>query len=457
MILLLSTAFGGGFFYSDSGIVATGRGGAWIAGADTQFAQYYNPAGLIRVERPTFNIGLSGVQQNTEFDRVNADGATLPTAKNNASPFLVPQLGFASPIIPGKLHFAFGMTSPYAPSADYDPIGEQRYSVIDTEIYQFTWGPSFAYQPHPMITFGLGLQAKVLILEQSLNVTANGNDDIRFDINTRARAVDTFTPNVNFGLLFEPHEALSIGLAAQPPTSFSAKGAATLDFTPGTLGGQLEGDVDVFKDGDCAASDLDPICGNEDGIGLAIKLPWVLRGGIAVRPVPELEIELAVVWQNWGTLDTILLTDVDPVLPDTVVGSTEFDPDFALPAGLRNTTSIRLGGEYRVSDLLEVRTGGFYETGGVSDENLNVSLVDPAKTQWGAGVSLYPLDGRLRFDASVAALFFPTKTVTTSQVRQVYADALGIGGESAVVGNGTYRSNGWIAALQANLILGKLD
>src|SRR5690606_28273448 len=75
LLLASSPASAGGYYYSDSGIVATGRGGAWVAGANTQFAQWYNPAGLIRVERPTVNAGWSGVQQNVRFTRMRADPA----------------------------------------------------------------------------------------------------------------------------------------------------------------------------------------------------------------------------------------------------------------------------------------------------------------------------------------------------------------------------------------------
>ena len=69
LALLPASALASGYYYSDSGIVATGRGGAWIAGADTQFAQFHNPAGLIRIDKPTINLGWSGVQQATKWDQ----------------------------------------------------------------------------------------------------------------------------------------------------------------------------------------------------------------------------------------------------------------------------------------------------------------------------------------------------------------------------------------------------
>ena len=77
-----SPAQASGYYYSESGIVATGRGGAWIAGADTQFAQNINPAGLIRLEHPTINIGWSGVQQNIRWQQAKAQGGFYPEQRN---------------------------------------------------------------------------------------------------------------------------------------------------------------------------------------------------------------------------------------------------------------------------------------------------------------------------------------------------------------------------------------
>ena len=207
-------AHAGGYFYSDSGIVATGRGGAWVAGADNQFAQYYNPAGLIRVEYPELNIGMSFVQQKIGFTRtqVGADGQleTLPVANNQASPFNVPQIGFATPIN-DQLAFAFGFWSPFAPSSEYDPAGPQRYTIIDTLIWQFGVGPSLAWRPVPQFTVGMTLAWQMLRLEEQIKVTITGKDEPGGDVLVDAQVLDLFTPGFTLGFLVDPHPMVSIG------------------------------------------------------------------------------------------------------------------------------------------------------------------------------------------------------------------------------------------------------
>jgi long-subunit fatty acid transport protein len=261
---------------------------------------------------------------------------------------------------------------------------------------------------------------------------------------------DGFTPNLNGGLLIEPVEQVSIGLAIQPPTTFRARGQAVLDFT----GSGLEAAVDrsVYQDGGCTIGPADPACANEDGIELEIGLPLVLRAGIAVRPRPNVEIEAAVVWQNWKVLEDIILRDVDP--PITAFGApADLPPEFPLPAGLRNTASWRLGAEWRVDDMIALRAGGFYENGALSNERLSVSLVDPWKVQVGGGWSLWPVDGRIRIDGAVAGIFFPALDLRESKVEQIFVDVLDTGNTPATVGNGDLRSSGWIVGLQASWIL----
>lgn len=436
VLFLVGAAHAGGYFYSDSGIVATGRGGAWIAGADTQFAQYYNPAGLIRIDSPTINIGWSGVQQNVRFTRFGVDGEPLPEVRNEATPFDVPEIGFATPL-GSRVALAVGFYSPFAPSSLYDEEGPQRYSIKDTTIYQFSIGPSVAVRLHPMFTLGAGLQWQYLQIGETVDITLTGQDDPAGDVAVEARAADTFTPNANAGLLFEPHDRVSIGLAVQAPTSFSARGTGSLDF-----------------EGNAFAALLDETRYVDEDIRLNIDLPWVVRAGVAVRPIPRLEIEAAVVWQDWSALDDIVIEDIDvtvasssPLLPED---QRKVDESISLPAGLNDTVSLRLGAEVDVHERVAIRAGGFWENSALTPEEVSVALVETPKVQLGAGTSIWAIPRRLRFDAAFAWLFFQSLEIRNSTVSQIDAGVLP-GTVPLVVGNGDLSSHGWVVGLSGQL------
>jgi hypothetical protein len=75
-----------------------------------------------------------------------------------------------------------------------------------------------------------------------------------------------------------------------------------------------------------------------------------------------------------------------------------------------------------------------------------VSLYDPSKWQIGGGTSLYFLDQRLRFDGAFAWVVFRSLETRDSTVTQINA----LDGPVLVVGNGDYRSHGWIAGASAS-------
>ena len=450
----------GGYYYSDAGIVATGRGGAFVAGADTQFAQYYNPAGLIRIEAPTINVGVSGVQQNVGFSRLRdpADplSATQPfydEVNNQAAPFVIPQFGFATPL-GRRVGLAVGFYSPFAPSAQYDEEGPQRYSVKDSLIYQFSVGPSVAVAVHDRVTLGLGLQWQYLQVGQSLDIVAPGfailDDDFDNptgeDIAVNIQGFeDIFSPSFNLGLLVDPIDQVTIGLSFQAPTQFSANGGGSLDFTGSNMERLLQ--ETEYTD---------------DDVDLSIALPLVARAGVAVRPLPWLEIEAAAVYQRWSSLEDLVVENVDIEVNPRDFAQALLPPEdravdetLSLPASFRDTWSWRLGAEARLNEWLEVRAGGFYENGGVPTEQLSVSLVDPWKVQLGGGGSVHLLDEQLRLDVAAAGLIFPSLQIRDSMVSQVDSGVRSPTNEDAqpiVVGNGDLRASGWVLGLQASWV-----
>ncbi len=430
--------------YSDSGIVATGRGGAWVAGADTQFAQRYNPAGLVKIEAPSVNLGWSGIQQNITFERMKPDGTFYKPEVNGAPPFSIPQVGFATPI-GDKFGFAFGFYSPFAPSSDYKEEGEQRYSVKETTILQFSVGPSLAWRPVPQFAIGVGVNMQVLHVAESLDITWSGYDSPDGDIGIDLRITDAVNPNFNAGILIEPIKEISIGVCFEPHYRYEAKGRAKVDFT----GNAVEDMMNKTKYTD-------------DDIVATIKLPLILRTGVAVRPVPKLEIEAALIWQRWSKMTDIPIQQVDfeldlveDSLLDLLLAPEDqiIDQDFEIPQNFVDTRSYRLGAEYSFADELDWRIGGFFENGSLKGKFMDVSLVDPAKWQFGTGPSVFLLDRKLRLDGSFAMIFFPKVEVRNST--RIQTDAGVIPVTPVVVGNGDYSSNGWVTGFQASWIFRK--
>jgi long-subunit fatty acid transport protein len=439
LLFVASDALAGGYFFPDSGVVATGRGGAFIASADDTFAQYYNPGALSRLDRWTIDLGVSGVQQSLSFDRMMDDGTFAGTVSNEGGMFVVPQIGVGGPLIEDKLHMAVGLYTGYAPSFAYEEEGPQRYTLQDSLIWQAFAGPSVSYSPIPQLSIGVGLQWQFLRVEQQLTVSTTGGDNPGSDVDVSVKQSDPFAPSANFGLLIKPVDALSIGLTLQLPSSFDANGSMTADFR----GSAIE---DLLVETQI----------QDDSVRLGLNMPLIVKAGVAVHPSDDAVIELAMVYEQWSSLTELALSEIDLEVtfenPD--FPAPEVERTLSLPAGLRDVVSLRLGGSVDVIDELTLRAGGFYETGSQRDDQLNVGLYDPAKFQLSGGTSVHLLDDRLHIDLSVANIFFASRDVRDSTVEQVVLQQ-GDNFVPSVVGNGDYRSNGFVLAGGVSWSFGK--
>ncbi len=431
----ISAAFGGGFFYPDSGVIANGRGCAWVVGARGQFAQYYNPAGLVNTEQPEVNVGGSLVMQDVTFRRLKADGTYYEPLKNEGKPFAIPEFGFAGSY-QGKFGYAFGFTSGFAADYVYPADGPQRYTIIDNVIQNFQLGPSFAYRPVKAVSFGVGLQWQVLRVDEFLKVTTNGQDDPVGDVAVEAYIWDKFQPGMNVGVLVDPTPWLSFGATVQSPLQFNGRGHGQLDFT----GNGLEGA-------------LDQVVWTDDDIGMQLQLPWFVRTGVLVRPSARWEAEADFVWEGWRSLEAIKVNDIDV----TVTGANglinqQVSPTLDLPAGFRDSWSVRLGGHYEATRWLTVRAGSLYESSSLTPQQVSVSLVDAPKVNASAGATLRFPKQHFAVDVSGSRMFYQSVSVRDSEVTQinVYDPT-----NEAVVGNGDIDSAGWTVSMAVRLLIGK--
>ena len=447
--LLGAPAQGAGYYFSDLGPRAMGRGGAVVAGVDDLTAQYFNPAALIRLG-PQVQVQLAGVDQYVKFDRADVDGEEYAPVENQAAPYAIPTFGVSHDLGIDRFHMMVGFYAPYAPDLSYPADGAQRYTLIDTQLIQTAFGPSAAYAVTDWLTVGAGLTWNLLYIEQELAVTVDLNpdpqastDDPDFDVSYRVQSLDKSEFSGNLGVLVEPAGgSWALGLSVQPPIEFQGTGPMTADF----------GDHFLVTSGIVVPT-------NEDGTEavysdpettLTVKMPWIVRGGALVRSAKGLEIEAAVVWQGWDIIDTVVVDDVSIVLQTElggVVSESEIEGPIELPASYINAWSYRLGGSYAASDSLTLRVGGLYETSAVPAKTQGVSLVDGVKT--GLGLGLTWSRGNLDVDIGVLETFFKPLEVSDSEVTAIRVEALSgdVSENPKVVGNGTFESRMDMAAM----------
>lgn len=456
MLLLAAPAWAGAFLLVDSGVRAQGRAGAFVAGADDLSAQWYNPAALDTIGRPTVKLDLWATQQSAWFDREDIPGVNpFAEVESHAAPVLEPAGGFSTRL--GGLHpalkdttLAIGLMVPTGSDFAWPADGAQRYAITDSALRQAFVGPSLAQRVTPWLVVGAGLQYTFLQVDQGLVATLcdadtpedcgsdTPTDDVRLDI----EALDSFALTWNAGLLVQPHPALKIGASVQPAVTYDAVGSTTSTLS---------------EDNGTVRPYLTSATFTDDDVTLDVTLPWTVRLGVQVQPVPTVRVELAGTWSGWSATEELRVTDVDLTLTGTDDGPLQgaalvVTDDVALPTGFVDTWSVRLGGEWDVVAPLTVRAGVYGETGATPDAMANPGVVDGDKGGAGLGATVRVGD-HFFVDAAGTYAGWLDRSVTTSTYAQPallvdYNDQFRTTvGQGRVIGNGEYRADAWTAGL----------
>jgi len=451
LVALLSQAQAGTLYFADIGLRGYARAGAFIASNNDITAQWYNPAALTRVEKGMFGVHLSVVEHYITFDREDfIEGGPLedgePTdliyapVENDSKISWIPHGGIAYRF--KDLTAFVGFTSPYADFIQYPADGGQRYSLIESSVLQTFTGIALAYKVNSWLSLGGGASWNMLEVKQSRNLsmyikdtpaaeTEDPKSDVLFSVDVR----DNFSVAWNLAMLAEPpSKKWALGVMVQAPTHFNATGSISADFSDHFL----HTDLGVI---------VDPSSSDEE-VSMDVKMPLIVRSGFAYRPMETLELELAFVWENWSSLEALLIQDLDMNIKINALGSESeqvIEGPIELPTGYMDSYSIRLGGDWRIHPSFSLRTGVLWESGGMPLHNISAASLDQDKIGYGFGAS-YHLGDSLDIDLGVFQSFFGDFTIDNSEVKRISAE-IDLSDQSAtlvedrVVGNGEYSSS----------------
>jgi long-chain fatty acid transport protein len=204
-------------------------GGASAADAATIF---YNPAGMVYLER---NEVIAGGQLFLIGDQFHDAGSTIlggavPTPGTNGGnaipPTLVPWV-FATYRLNPDLTIGVGLFSPFGLRTDYGPFWKGRYQAEVTGITAVDLNPSIAYRPAPWLSIGAGLDIQYVSVRLTSAIDIGsacvaqlgaafcaagfglqpGGSDAGADFSG-----DSFGVGFNLGVMVEPLSGTRIGL-----------------------------------------------------------------------------------------------------------------------------------------------------------------------------------------------------------------------------------------------------
>ncbi len=394
------------------GARAAGMAGVDLAVATDATAINTNPAGLTQLNghRIDFGAALMFPVLHYENDLNDEDGAFQV--------FPMPMISYAYSFDSVPVALGLGIFAQGGMGADFELVhpvlGKQDYN---SQLAYMKIAPAVAYRPHKMISLGLafnfgyaqmGMKMPFSVSPSMMKGTAQmdmGGGNIGttsygqlfggmlgYEEVTAMAELENATAlgyGGKFGILFMPHEMVSVGLTYTMETTLTFTGDATMNMDdqfahagpkmmdafgamPSMAGATdeqiLQGINDFYS-----SNGINPAEGFESEYDAEIEFAWPQKVGlgIAVRPVDPLLIGLDVHWINWSnTMKSFKMTmkngSSDNI--NRMMGSETVEAE--IPLDWEDQITVSIGAEYEVYSNLFLRTGYNFGKNPVPDETV---------------------------------------------------------------------------------------
>jgi long-chain fatty acid transport protein len=285
-----SVLFANGLRLASQDGFATARGEAFVATADNPSAVYYNPAGITQIEGTQTRAGLYALYYDPTFtppDTAPNAGTTYHVKKQVAA---APNLfaTYAWPDSPVTL--GLGIYAPYGGNLEWPEDTGFRSVAISANLTYLRFNPVVALKLPARFSLaaGVNLDYSELEIEQGLRAFPDG-DYFRF-------TGDGWSAGYNLGLLWQPHEMISIGATFRSATRFNMKGKTEMEQPP-------------------------VISYTKSKAQAGFEFPLTAVVGISFRPTPKWNIEFNADYTDWSSFDftTIEHKETPPFPVQTII------------------------------------------------------------------------------------------------------------------------------------------
>ncbi|BAI80929.1 long-chain fatty acid transport protein [Deferribacter desulfuricans SSM1] len=370
-LFLAISSFAGNVDTFGIGSKATALGGAFSAYADDPFAVYYNPAGLTQIKRVTLSAGAHIIDPTLkayDWDAKGGDGNTLPVKdfEDESDTLIAPHIGAAVPLT-DKLVFGVALYAPWGLHVKWDDDPAKNpgaYNSFESYYVRVVVSPTIAYKFSDKFSLGFGVSlgrsdsgTQRRVYAPSIPYLHNRTLKSKFE--------DDSNYSYNIGIMYKPVNSLTFGLTYRSKTDTDFDGWVELD------GVQK---VDATTE---------------------VDHPDQIQFGVRYAPHKRVSLEADVVWTRWSIIDDYTVKFKQPLLGKT---SETFVRDW------NDTRQVRVGIEYKVSDLLTLRGGYFYDPSPIPDDTFDIVWPDADKKTYsiGAGLNFGKLSVDLVFQYIVA-------------------------------------------------------
>jgi long-chain fatty acid transport protein len=391
-----------GYSVNEQSSCAMGRGGAGVASpcADGS-SMFYNPAGLILPNgKGVMTAGVTFIAPTGDF--TNSATGQVSTMVDQTTPVPSVYVGYG---VSDVATIGLGVFAPYGLAIEWPTTAEGRFLGYYSSVKGIYFQPTFGLKASKRISFGIGfdIASSTVELKQRVDLSSQevpGGGGITFANLGIATGTDFANVNLSgsdistgfhIGAIAQVTDRLSFGIRYLTKQTVNVDdGQATITQVPTNLtlapGNPL---------GLPAGTPVDALVAPEFQAGG----PLVDQVGTAVLPYPAqlnmgLTLQVTEKWRMLGDVG-IQFWNVFETLPInfSIIG------DQTLVESYRNTTSWRLGTEYKVGSTGTARLGFIAHNAAAPDQTVTPLLPEAPRTEFTAGYGMH-LSDRFGFDVA---------------------------------------------------------
>lgn len=356
---------------------ATARGEAFVATADNPSAIYYNPAGLSLLGGTVVRGGIYGIYLDPTFEPPPSapnSGKTYHIEDNLAA---VPQFFISHSLQDSKFSFGLGIYSPYGAKVSWPHDTGFQAVATDADVKYFRFNPVVAWKLLPTLSIAAGVLADYanVELEQSLLRT-----ETPFANYFRFKG-DDWSIGYNLGVLWQPHQKISLGATFRSSAEFTLSGKTRFEQQPVIQPTALSAKTDF-------------------------EFPLTAVFGISFRPTSQWNLEFNADYTDWSSLHHLLIRQQSPP---------PFPVQQNIPVTLdwQSSWIFEVGATRYLEDDWHVSLGYLFNQTSVPDAFYSPLAADLDRHFFSIGVGRK--GKRIDIDAAYQFGYGPAHTVTGSQ------------------------------------------
>jgi len=410
-LLLGSQVFAGGYQVSIQGQKQIGMGHTGTAIAWDASSIFFNPGSLGFLKKSSVVAGASFIRASTAY--VGNDGQSYKAETDN--PLGTPFAAYGAFFVDKnkKIVVGLGANTPFGSTTKWDDNWKGADQLRSLKLQTIVTYATVAYRVHEKVSVGAGFNYAFGSVDLKRRASSLYNGTTYADVQLKGPASGM---GFNVGLHLAPTQKLSVGITYRSQIDMKVEnGDATLNNAP-----------KIVLDGNTF-----PISGATK-FNATLPLPAVTAVGIAYKATEALTVAIDVNFVQWSAYKELKFDFVD---------NFNASKSTASPRKYKDSFIYRVGTNYAVNNMIDVRAGGYFDQTPVQNGYMTPETPDANRVGLTLGAGIKPIEN-LSIDASLLFIMGQKRT-------QSAADAQSAGTQDAVQ-PGTYQQRAFAPGIQVS-------